>query len=275
MDGLIELEFGEPIGVLDRGTTRPLLCRLEDASCATSEWVVKLPWLRRPEAAAAEIAAHRLLAPFGLTGVDIGVVYLPDPEFESAFDDSTDEGRALCNAIRTADQRSCFACRFIEAVEHVNGAFRQRTPKEVLRLFFFDAFVWHGDRTFHTPNILWRGGKMIAIDHARAFFGIEAIDETGLQLHDYRETRTEKWLEHVSLSYLRAQWQKGTLRVEDCGEIVTQIQTFGVDRLEDLVTNWPDSLASATFKSDLQRFVRTRFDILPSLGQEISHALAR
>lgn len=275
MEALIELEFGEPVEVLDRGTTRPLLCRLEEPSGRTDLWVVKLPSLKRPEAAAAEIAAHRLLEPFGLRGVEIGLVALPAREHESIFDDSTEEGQALRKAVRDSECRTCFASRYVTAIEHVDGMFRQRTPDEVLRLFFFDAFIWHADRNLSTPNILWCAGRMVPIDHARAFFGVEEIDETGLPTFDYSKTRAESWTEHTALGYLRSQWHKGSLSKQNCNQIVSEIQAFGLDQLEALAESWPDSLPSATFKSDLRRFVKERFDLLPTLSQEISDALSR
>lgn len=275
MDGLLELEFGEPMAVLDRGTTRPLLCRLEDPLGNMNDWVVKLPSSKRPEAAAAEIAAHRLLASFGLAGAEIGLVRLPDPSLESIFDASTEEGSALRKAIRGAEQRLCFASRFIDSVEHVDGMFRQRKPEEVLRLFFFDAFAWHADRTVRTPNILWCAGRMILIDHARAFFGVEEIDETGLTAFDYADNRSGTWSDHVALAYLRRQWQRVAVSAENCTQVVAQIQALGSAHLERLVNDWPDSLASAIFKSDLHRFVKSRFNNLPTLAQEISDALSR
>ncbi len=212
MQELVELEFGEPIEVLTRGTTYPLLCRLETASGEAELWVVKLPSARRPEAAAAEIAASRLLPAFGVRGVDIGVVRLPEPDLIDVFDASTDEGARLRKAIKRDTQQLCFACRFIDAVEHVDGAFRQRSPQEILRLFYYDAFVWHADRTVSTPNLLWKAGEMFAIDHARAFHGIEAIDESGLAEFDYSDCRSARWERHAALGYLRKQWQKGTCR---------------------------------------------------------------
>ena len=275
MEAPIALEFGEPVEVLDRGTTRPLLCRLEEPSGRTDLWVVKLPSLKRPETAAAEIAAHRLLGPFGLCGLEIGLVALPSREHEAVFDDSTEEGQALRKAVRDSECRSCFASRYVIAVEHVDGMFRQRSPDEVLRLFFFDAFIWHADRTHKTPNILWLAGRMIPIDHARAFHGIEEIDETGLPTSDYCETHRERWADHAALGYLRSQWQKGTLSPQNCDQIVSEIQAFGVKSLQELVNSWPDSLPSATFRSDLRRFVKARFNLLPALAQEISDALSR
>lgn len=103
MEALIELEFGEPVEVLDRGTTRPLLFRLEEPSGRTDLWAVKLPSLKRPEAAAAEIAAHRLLGPFGLWGLEIGLVALPARQHASIFDDSTEERQALRKAMRDSE----------------------------------------------------------------------------------------------------------------------------------------------------------------------------
>jgi hypothetical protein len=157
----------------------------------------------------------------------------------------------------------------------VEGSFRQRSAEDALRLFFFDAFTWHADRTDSTPNILWDAGKMILIDHARAFHGIEAIDEAGLPKFDYSTCPREGWSRHVALGYLRDQWQKGHLRLENCSQIATELQSLGLPALQDMIANWPDSLESATFKSDLRRFVQARFRILPTLAQEISHALSR
>jgi hypothetical protein len=115
---------------------------------------------------------------------------------------------------------------------------------------------------------------MIPIDHARAFFGIEKIDETGLPVRDYSDIRAGAWSAHAALGYLRGQWEKGAVGPPNCNQIVAEIQALGLARLEELVTNWPDSLASATFKSDLCRFVRARFDLLSTLAREISDAIS-
>lgn len=275
MESLIELEFGEPIEVLTRGTTNPLLCRLEEPSGTTSLWVVKLPSSKRPDAAPAEIAASRLLPAFGLSGVQIGVARLPDPELLDSFDATTDEGARLRAAIKTDTQRLCFASRFIDAVEHVDGAFRQRAAEDALRLFFFDAFIWHADRTRNTPNILWKAGNMVPIDHARAFHAIEAIDESGLSKFDYANCRSDQWSQHVALRYLRKQWKKGAISVGSCDIIATEVQFVGLSALQKLVTDWPEQLDSATFKDDLRRFIKARFALLPTLIQEISYALSR
>ncbi len=200
---------------------------------------------------------------------------MPEPNLIDVFDASTDEGARLRKAIESETPRLCFACRFIDAVEYMDGAFRQRSPQEILRLFYYDAFVWHADRTVSTPNLLWKAGEMFAIDHARAFHGIEAIDESGLAEFDYSDCRSDRWESHAALGYLRKQWQKGTLSVDDCNLIATGLQSQGLSKLQELVTDWPAQLASATFKDDLTRFIEARFSLLPTLTQEISHALSR
>jgi hypothetical protein len=91
------LQFGEPLVVLDRGTTRPVMCRLEGPTPSDSgEWVVKLPQERRPEALLAEAAAWEVLSWFGLRRLPVAVVRLPGGPTDDAgdwFNEGTASGR--------------------------------------------------------------------------------------------------------------------------------------------------------------------------------------
>lgn len=271
---VISLSFGEPLEILTQGTTRPIKCRLEDANGDADLWVVKLPSDRRPESLLAEAAASKILGAIDLPTPDIGFVELPNSPL---FDDQYDAGRALNDCIRKHGGALAFCSRFVrDGVDFVRGTSLRGSTNllSAATLFAFDAFAWHFDRTSTTPNLLWSGGQLVPIDHARCFHQIEAIDEAGCTLLDYEQYFSDRWRTHVMFEYLRRSRQRGRLTDETIVQAFAGIAGLPRSDILRLAASWPSGLGPLPFHTTLSQFLDKRLDLLDKLKEAVRAALA-
>jgi hypothetical protein len=166
--------------VLNRGTTLPLACLLENDDGQVQGWVVKLPEKRRAMALAAEAVGSLLVDLVDVRTPETGYLVLPKAQFGFGGD----EWNRLDAAIAEFGGQPAFCSRFHpKAVEHTRGMQARQQPLTMLALFVVDAFMWHFDRSERVPNVLWDAEGLVAFDHGRAFFELEAVDESRGPIH--------------------------------------------------------------------------------------------
>ncbi len=267
------LQLGSPVKVLSRGTTRPLVCLLEGEDGKSQDWVVKLPERRRPLALAAEAVGALLVELAGVRTPDAGYLVLPEEPLGLG---QNDEWCRLDEALETFGGHTAFCSRYIgSAHDHTPGMESRQQPEMMLALFVLDAFMWHFDRTDKTPNLLWDAEGLIAIDHGRALFQLEAVEESGASLHDPRAIRDENWPSHLAFKYLRRQFGQGRLAPGSVLPVLEQIQRGCLaGRFEQELVRWLDVLAATHFQRDIAYFVTTRAAHINSLNDRIVHVLA-
>jgi hypothetical protein len=267
------LQLGSPVKVLSRGTTRPLTCLLEDEDGTSLDWVVKLPDKRRPMALVAEAVGSLLVTLAGVRTPEAGYLVLPAAPLNLS---KAEEWLRMDEAIREFGGQPAFCSRFNKkAVEHTRGMESRQQPVTLLALFLVDAFMWHFDRTERTPNVLWDEAGLIAIDHGRALYEVEAIDESGISRHEPRELREENWQSHVAFRYLRRQFDQGRLVPSDVSGITERLQNGCLmGRFRKELDDWIEVLAGTHFRQDIAYFIARRLDVINSLNENATHVLA-
>jgi hypothetical protein len=267
------LQLGSPVKVLSRGTTRPLTCLLEGEDGSSLDWVVKLPEKRRPMALLAEAVGALLVELVEVRTPEVGCMVLPAEPMNLS---QTEEWVRLDDAIREFGGRPTFCSRFSQkAVEHTRGMESRQQPGMMLSLFVADAFMWHFDRTEQTPNLLWDDAGLVAIDHGRAFYELEAIDESGLSRHEPSEHREENWPSHVAFRYLRRQFDQGRLVPKDISAITTRLHDGCLTgRFQKELSSWVETLDATHFQDDIAYFLSKRINAINSLNDRVTHVLA-
>jgi len=267
------LQLGSPVKVLSRGKTRPLACLLEGEDGSSHYWVVKLPEKRRPMALVAEAVGSILVELVGVRTPEVGCLVLPATPLNVS---QGDEWMRLDEAIREFGGQRAFCSRFNStAVEHTRGMESRQQPETMLALFVVDAFMWHFDRTEKTPNVLWDEDGLIAIDHGRALFELEAVDESGCSQHGPVELRDENWPAHVAFRYLRRQFDQARLVPGNVSAITRRLQAACLaGRVQKDLADWLNILAATHFYDDIAYFVSKRVDTINNLTDRIIHVLA-
>lgn len=176
---VMALEFRK---VLDKGSkTKPMIFDCREADGSRRQYVVKL---RHPPcpvgqghwegtSLACEMICGVVGRAIGITVPDYAVVELPD----RVLDGVPPELRALV-------ARNCgpnFGSAYIENVALWRNDARPGNEEIVQALedvLTFDATIVNGDRKSERPNLLWHGGRVLAIDHALATPVILWNDET-------------------------------------------------------------------------------------------------
>ncbi len=267
-----ELTFGTPHRVLDEGRTLPILFQMELDGGAGGAWVVKVAD-KRPSALLVELACSDLCAHFGIWTPEVAVARFPEDVFD--YDDS-EVGRAA-RAMHQRNRNELVFCS-----RHLGGA-TKITPEnlrwplkgqdeQMLFIFLFDALFWHSDRSVENPNALWHRRNIVAIDHGRAMFGIEQIDESGVG-PDFTKTLTQHaWEDHVVFSTLANRWRAGKL-----GELFPRFAAL-VSTLDDATVagfarRWPPGLDKGGMRGEIIRFVRARRLAYEALEDQVRYAL--
>lgn len=272
-----ELTFGTPHQVFNEGTTLPVLFQMELGGKAGGSWVVKAA-KQRPSAMLVELACSELCAHFGILTPAVGVavfgVDVPD------YDDS-EVGRAARRTHEEHRGELAFCSRHLEGATRLTTDnlkwSRPGVAEQALRLFLFDAFVWHGDRSTRTPNALWFHRQIVAIDHGRAMFNLESTDDVGLGPDFSATLSQERWDEHIVFRRLCRAWQK----TDDASALEAAMEAFGerVGALDDLTVQkmsarWPPGLDKGGLRGEIERFLRARRMHYPALETQVRNALA-
>jgi hypothetical protein len=220
----------------------------------------------------AEAMGSLLVELVGLHTPAAGVLTLPAVPLKLG---QNDECLRLDEAIQTHPGEPAYCNQFVRnAIEHTPGMECRQQPLKLLALFVVDAFMWHFDRTAKTPNILWDEHVLIAIDHGRALFEMELIDESGASRHDPAEHRAENWPAHVMFEYLRNQFVQDRLRPEQISAISKRLQECLTGQFMLEVTSWLAVLTATRFQNEVAYFLKKRVAAIDSLTREISHVLA-
>ena len=265
----LELSFGTPLEVLDRGTSMPVSALMNGPDGSLTEWVVKPPHPLRPSSLLAEALGSDLCRVLHVGTPDSAIAVLPE---SPVFNDETAAGQRMNDIVKQSPGGLVYCSRLSpNPVEHAPGAFKHREPKDVLRLFFADAFMWNFDRTSGKPNLIWDAHRLVAIDHGHAFSGIEAIQENGLPTHDWSAQRNDRWVDHVATKYLSQQFRSDKLVKQDVADVAEPL-VAAEERLVELLGRWPSSMSPLGFKEDLERFLLARLSVLSELQDAVHEA---
>jgi hypothetical protein len=175
--------------------------------------------------------------------------------------------------VRQSPQQGAFCVQYVAAVEHSARSFLRRPIELPLRLFLFDAFTWHFDRTPNTPNVIWSEGGMYPIDHARAFFEIERVDESGCRFHDYDSHHPDKWSTHLALQRLRTKRRRPSRAQID--DILGEVADRSRGGVSDILGRWPLDMGPLGFRDDVVQFLKARLSRAESLAQQVYDAISR
>jgi hypothetical protein len=139
--------------------------------------------------------------------------------------------------------------------------------EQAILLFLFDAFVWHADRTTENPNALWHENKIVAIDHGRAMYNIEATDESGLGPDFSLHRTSELWPRHIAFDFLRKRWGKpGIARgVEAFSRAVQDL----VPVISAISRSWPADLDKGGMRDEIIRFLTARRLVYADLEKKV------
>ncbi len=272
-----ELAFGTPHQVLDEGTTEPILFQMDLGGVASGTWVVKVA-RKRPSAMLVELVCAELCAHFGILTPAVGVARFG--ETTPDYDDSV-VGRAARSTHEEYRGELAFCSRHLEgttrlSVDNLKWS-RPDIVEQALRLFLFDAFVWHGDRSTTFPNALWLHRQIIAIDHGRAMYGVEATDESGLGPNFSGQHAQDRWGDHVAFRRIRRAWRKA----DDAPVIEPVFRSFGAAvgalderRVAEMSARWPLALDKGGMRGDIARFLRARRMHYAALETQVRNALS-
>jgi hypothetical protein len=275
------LELGTPVDVLDAGSHKPLLCKLEDEDGAPAgDWIVKTPSMYAHGASSLlrEVIGSDLAAFAGLPTPAIGLLRLPDPP---AATDASDVGARAAAVYRADAGQLAFCSRKLGAptlepsVLRRPGRPRSQLVHDAVFTFLFDVFMWHYDRTWKNPNLLLLDHRLVVIDHDRVCHGVESVDETGLA-PDYTSFGHEAALvDHVLRPFLKRQvahvaWHEFRDRMASLDGVT----------LDEMAAGWPDELdrgrtgATVDLKADVVRFLRARVSVVDRIVEEARSVVA-
>ena len=191
------------------------------------------------------------------------------------FDDGSPASARLNEAIRRTPGAVAFCCRHIpDAIDHAAGGFGRQPLKPILQLLLADIFMWNWDRSVTTPNLLWSAQGMVPIDHGRAFYGIELIDESGCPRFSSDDPLTDRWAEHLAFGWLAAQAGRRRFCLDDVEKIANELAAVAAQALPLAMGQWPDGLGPSAFLKDLQDFLERRRRSLHTLFALVYDGLA-
>ncbi|MEO7034256.1 MAG: HipA family kinase [Polyangiaceae bacterium] len=270
---ILELSFGTPHRVLDVGMTKPLLFQMELGGSPHGTWVVKVA-KQRPSTVLIELASSELCAHFGIYTPEVAIARLSSDVAEY---DNTAVGQAALLMHQQHRGEFAFCSRHLEgSVTATPGTLRYPRAgqdEQLLRLFLFDALLWHSDRTRLNPNALWLHRDLVAIDHGRAMHNLEGTDDAGLGPDFSQHQGQEAWPRHIAFSPLAKRLKKGQLPPELFTDFGARVQDLTDGVLAEISARWPAKLDTAGLRWEIIRFLKARRNIYSQVEAEALHAL--
>lgn len=262
---------------MNTGRSRPILFQLQDDNGPAGLWVVKAQCRSTfgRKLVLAELAGADLCVWFGLNTPEIGLLRFPSSPPPT---DLTDVGHVAANIYAADAGKLAFCSRYINtplAVETCLSLNRRRSPSiaaDGVRLLLFDAAAWHYDRTSGSPNAMLVRKRIVPFDHERAFFGIDAIDNTGCS-PDYDETIGE----HAVLEHIAAGLAAKNHDSPEWARFVSRLEALSDAEIGALVDRLPDELTMGpmgSWKRDLARFLARRRECVLDIVTEVQSVLS-
>lgn len=106
----------------------------------------------------------------------------------------------------------------------VDGAIPAALREQAARIFAFDALIQNPDRRHSNPNLLFKGGSFLAIDHELAFSFLDLIVP---QVEPWRVAEADYLRDHALFRRLNG----GTIELERFAALLTAFNTEGWQRI--------------------------------------------
>jgi len=211
------------------GTTLPcLMTVIENTGIIQGTYVVKvfdIKHLQQYNPTNKEIIVNYLATEFDLSVPKMAIIEVPENIIKELLEKKDYKNKSLKAGLY-------FGCEFID-----NTTFYEEEVKnsnydewELETIFAFDALIRNFDRVIKKPNILFKNGSFVLIDHELSL-NIERTFEEYKAFDNYKNVLQGTKGKHIFLEYLQLKHKKESIHFDD---FIESLRTLNLSRLVQL-----------------------------------------
>lgn len=209
-------------GSLRGGTTLPcLMTVIDDKGIIQGTYVVKVfdrKDIEQYNPTNKEIIANHLAEEFDLPVPKMAIIEVSETIVKELSNKKDYSGKNLKSGLY-------FGCEFIEDTKDYIGAIKNSNYDtwELETIFAFDALIRNFDRVIKKPNILFKNGSFILIDHE--------LSLNYLVIDDYKNVLQGAKGKHIFLKHLQSKHKKNPITFND---FIESLRTLNLSKLVQL-----------------------------------------